>query len=323
MFKRPKIALIGGGKIGSLLAQMCSYRQLGDTVLFDITANFTKGIALDIAEASRTEQFNVNVTGDHEYQSIENADLCIVTAGLSRKPGMNREGLLVGNAKIIKTIGENIKLYAPDSYVIVITNPLDAMVTLMQATTGFPKNRVLGQAGVLDSSRFATFIATELGVSVQDVNALVLGSHGDMMVPLIRHANVNGIPVLELLDRKYGNREKADQVMQDIVERTKKAGEEIVQLLGNGSAYFSPASSAYMMAEAIIYDEKRVVPACALLEGEYGIDGYYAGVPVVLGRDGVERVLEIDLDEKERELFLASVDVVVKLKEDLKQLGYT
>lgn len=321
-FNRPKIALIGGGKIGSLLAQMCAFRQLGDVVLFDISGDLIKGMALDIAEASRIEQFNVKINGSDDYQSIQDADLCIVSAGFARKPGMTREDLLAGNAAIIKTIGENIKRYAPDSYVIVITNPLDAMVTLMQHVTGFPKNRVFGQAGVLDSSRFATFISWELGVSVQDVHALVLGSHGDMMAPLVRYTNVNGIPVMELLYRKYGSREQAEQVMNAIVERTKKAGEEIVKLISNGSASFSPASSAFMMTKAIIKDEKRVLPASALLEGEYGINGYYAGVPVVLGRDGVERVLEIDLDKKEQAVFSASVNTVVRLKEDLRRLGY-
>lgn len=321
-FIRPKIALIGGGKIGSLLAQMCSFRQLGDIVLFDINHDLTKGIALDIAEASRVEQFNVRVNSSDDYRIIEDADLCIVTAGFPRKPGMSREDLLAGNAEIIKTTGEKIKAYAPRSHVIVITNPLDAMTTLMQHITGFPKNRVFGQAGVLDSSRFATFISWELDVSVQDVNALVLGSHGDMMVPLVRYANVNCIPVMELLYTKYGCHEKAGQVMDDIVERTRKAGEEIVKLISNGSASFSPAASAYMMAKAIINDEKRVLSASALLEGEYGINGYYAGVPVVLGRNGVERVLEISLDEKEQEAFSASVDTVIRMKEDLRRLEY-
>jgi malate dehydrogenase len=321
-FNRPKIALIGGGQIGGVLAQLSALKELGDVVLFDIVEDMPQGKTLDIAEASRVDGFDVCLQGTNDYKDIAGANIVIVTAGLPRKPGMSRDDLLTTNANIIKSVAENIKKYAPDSYVIVISNPLDAMVTLMQKVTGFPAERVIGQAGVLDSSRFASFIAWELGVSVKDVNAMVLGGHGDTMVPLVRYANVNGCPVMELLERKYNDKAKAKEVMTAMVERTKQAGGEVVKLLKTGSAFYSPASSAIQMAEAILKDEKRVLPVCALLKGEFNIDNLYVGVPVVLGKNGVEKIIELELDAEEQALMDNSVNAVKDLVEAMTRLGF-
>jgi len=262
------------------------------------------------------------VTGTNNYKDIENSDLIIITAGLPRKPGMSRDDLLTTNAKIMNTVAENVKKYAPNAIVLIISNPLDAMVTLFKKVTGFDHNRVFGQAGVLDSSRFSTFIAWELGVSVKDVNTMVLGGHGDTMVPIIRYANVNGIPVMELLERKYNDKAKAQEVMDAIVQRTKMAGGEIVKLLKTGSAFYSPAAAAIAMAEAILRDEKRVLPVCAYLDGEFGVNGYYAGVPAVLGANGVEKVVEFTLDEQEQSLLDNSVSAVKSLVADMERLGF-
>lgn len=319
---RKKIALIGGGQIGGVLTQLIAQRQLGDAVLFDIVEDLPQGKTLDIVEASRVDLFDVNLRGTNDYKDIEGSEIVIITAGLPRKPGMSRDDLLVTNAKIMKTVAENVKQYAPNSTVIVISNPLDAMVTLFQKVTGFPHNRVIGQAGVLDSSRFATFIAWELGVSVKDVNAMVLGGHGDTMVPIVRYANVNGIPVVELLERKYNDKAKAKEVMDAMVNRTKMAGGEVVKLLKTGSAFYSPASSAIAMAEAIIYDEKRILPTCAFLNGEFGVKGYYVGVPAVLGSNGVERIIEFALDAEEQAALDNSVTAVKGLVADMDRLGF-
>lgn len=318
---RKKIALIGGGQIGGVLAQLIALKELGDVVLYDIVEDLPQGKTLDIAEASRVDQFDVSVKGSNDYKDIEEADLVIVTAGLPRKPGMSRDDLLVTNAKIMRIVSENIKQYAPNSVVIVISNPLDAMVTLCQKVTCFPANRVMGQAGVLDSSRFATFIAWELGVSVKDINAMVLGGHGDTMVPLVRYANVNGIPVMEMLERKYKDSAKAKEVMDAMVQRTKMAGGEVVKLLKTGSAFYSPASSAIAMAEAVLRDEKRVLPTCAYLNGEFGINGYYVGVPAVLGANGIERIVELHLDKDEKAMLDNSVTAVKSLVADMERLG--
>lgn len=318
---RKKISLIGGGQIGGVLAQLIASRQLGDSVLFDIVEDMPQGKALDIAEAARVDGFDVSLKGTNSYSDIENSDLVIITAGLPRKPGMSRDDLLVTNAKIMRTVAENVKQYAPNSTVIIISNPLDAMVTLFQKISGFSPNRVMGQAGVLDSSRFATFIAWELGVSVKDVNAMVLGGHGDTMVPLVRYSNVNGIPVMELLERKYNDKAKASEVMTAMVERTKQAGGEVVKLLKTGSAFYSPASSAIAMAESIIYDEKRVLAVCALLNGEYGVNGYYVGVPAILGSGGVEKIVELSLNDEEQNMFNNSVKAVKDLVADMERLG--
>jgi len=319
---RKKISLIGGGQIGGVLTQLIAKRQLGDVVLYDIVQDMPQGKALDIAEAARVDGFDVKVTGTNSYEDTKDSDIVIITAGLPRKPGMSRDDLLTTNAEIMKVVAENVKNYSPNAIVIVISNPLDAMVTLFKNISGFEPNRVMGQSGVLDSSRFATFIAWELGVSVKDINALVLGGHGDTMVPLKRYANVNGIPVMELLEKKYDSKEKANEVMNAIIERTKMAGGEVVKLLKTGSAFYSPASSAVAMVESIIYDEKRVLPVCAYLQGEYGVDGYYVGVPVILGEKGVEKIIEIDLNEEEKALFDNSVNAVKNLVADMKRLGY-
>lgn len=317
-----KIALIGGGQIGGVLAQLIASRQLGDVVMYDIVEDLPQGKCLDIAEASRIDGFDVNVKGTNDYKDIEGSDLVIVTAGLPRKPGMSRDDLLVTNANIIKTVAENVKKFAPNSIVIIVSNPLDAMVTLFQKVTGFEHNRVMGQAGVLDSSRFASFIAWELGVSVKDINALVLGGHGDTMVPIVRYANVNGIPVMELLEQKYSDKTKAAEVMKAMVERTKQAGGEVVKLLKTGSAFYSPASASIAMAESIIFDEKRVLPVCAYLNGEYGVNGYYVGVPAILGKNGIQKIVEFSLDQEEKALLDNSVNAVKSLVADMERLGF-
>lgn len=319
---RKKIALIGGGQIGGVLAQLAAMRQLGDVILFDIVEDLPQGKTLDIAEASAIDKFDVSVKGTNDYKDIAGSDLVIITAGLPRKPGMSRDDLLSVNAKIMKTVAEGVREYAPNSIVIIISNPLDAMVTLFKKVSGFPANRVMGQAGVLDSSRFASFIAWELGVSVKDVSAPVLGGHGDTMVPLVRYASVNGLPVMELLERKYKDAAKAKEVMTAMVERTKQAGGEVVKLLKTGSAFYSPASAAIQMAEAILRDEKRVLMVCALLEGEFGVNGYYVGVPAILGANGVEKVVEVSLNAEEKALMDNSVNAVTTLVADMERLGF-
>ncbi|MBV6511882.1 MAG: malate dehydrogenase [Ignavibacteriaceae bacterium] len=319
---RKKIALIGGGQIGGVLAQLAAMRQLGDVILFDIVEDLPQGKTLDIAEASAIDKFDVSVKGTNDYKDIAGSDLVIITAGLPRKPGMSRDDLLSVNAKIMKTVAEGVREYAPNSIVIIISNPLDAMVTLFKKVSGFPANRVMGQAGVLDSSRFASFIAWELGVSVKDVSAPVLGGHGDTMVPLVRYASVNGLPVMELLERKYNDSAKAKEVMTAMVERTKQAGGEVVKLLKTGSAFYSPASAAIQMAEAILRDEKRVLMVCALLEGEFGVNGYYVGVPAILGANGVEKVVEVSLNAEEKALMDNSVNAVTTLVADMERLGF-
>jgi len=319
---RKKIALIGGGQIGGVLAQLIALRELADVVLFDIVEDLPQGKTLDIAEASRIDGFDVAVKGTNEYKDIADSDLVIVTAGLPRKPGMSRDDLLTTNAKIMKSVAEGVKEFAPNSIVIIISNPLDAMVTLFQKVSGFPHNRVIGQAGVLDSSRFSSFIAWELDVAVKDINAMVLGGHGDTMVPLVRYANVNGVPVMELLERKYGDAAKAKEVMDAMVTRTKKAGGEVVALLKTGSAFYSPASAAVQMAEAILGDQKRVLASCVYLNGEYNVNGYYVGVPTVLGANGCERILEVTLNEEEQAAFDHSVNAVTTLISDMEGLGF-
>ena len=306
---RTKIALIGGGNIGGVLAEQAAYRELGDVVLFDVVEDLPQGKALDIAEGSPLARSDAAISGTNSYEDIAGSDLVIITAGLARKPGMSRDDLLATNLKIMKQVAEGVRDNCPDAIVIVISNPLDAMVYTFKEVSGFPKNRVVGMAGVLDSSRLRAFVAWELGVSVEDVTALVLGGHGDTMVPLIRYCTVAGIPVEQLLSR-----EKIDA----IVERTKGAGGEVVGLLKTGSAFVSPALSAREMAESILRDKKRVLACACLCEGEYGVDGYYVGVPCVLGAGGVERVIEVELDADERKLFDASVDHVKSLVDQIQ-----
>jgi malate dehydrogenase len=306
---RKKIALIGGGNIGGVLAQEAAYRELGDVVIFDVVDGLPQGKALDMAEGAPVLGADASITGANDYKDIAGADVVIITAGLARKPGMSRDDLLNTNLKIMKQVAEGVRDNAPDAYVIVISNPLDAMVYTFKEVSGFPKNRVVGMAGVLDSARFRAFVAWELGVSVQDVTALVLGGHGDTMVPLIRYCTVAGVPVSQLLAK-----EKIDA----IVERTKGAGGEVVGLLKTGSAFVSPALSAISMAESILKDKKRVLACACLCEGEYGVNGLYVGVPCVLGAGGVERVIEVEMDADERKLFDASVEHVRELVEQIK-----
>ncbi len=315
---RPKISLIGGGQIGGVLAQLAAQRELGDVVLFDIVEGLPQGKALDIAEAAPVDGFDVSLKGTNSYEDIKGSDVVIVTAGLPRKPGMSRDDLISVNSKIMTSVAEAIKQYAPKAFVIVISNPLDAMVTLCQRITGFPHNRVIGQAGVLDSGRFAAFIAWELGVSVKDVVAVTLGGHGDDMVPLVRYTSVCGVPVMEQLEKKYGNAAKAKEVMDAMVKRTRGAGGEVVALLKTGSAFYSPAASAITMAESYLKDQKRVLPTCAFLNGQFGVDGFYVGVPVVIGAGGAERIIEFKLNAEEQAMMDKSVNAVKGLVAALK-----
>ena len=301
---RKKIALIGAGNIGGTLAHLCALKGLGDVVLYDVIDGLPQGKALDLLEAGPIEGYDVNLVGTTSYTEIQDADVCIVTAGLARKPGMSRDDLLGINCKIMREVSENIAKYAPNSFLIVITNPLDAMVTLAKRVTGFPKNRVVGQAGVLDSSRYRTFIAQELNVSVLNVTAMVLGGHGDDMVPVRSYCQVAGIPIERLISA---------QRLEEIENRVRQAGGEIVALLKTGSAFYSPASAAIQMTEAYLYDKRQILPCAAYLAGEYGIEGVYFGVPVSIGAGGVERVVDIALSDKEKQEMQGSVSHVQEL----------
>jgi malate dehydrogenase len=306
---RKKIALIGAGNIGGELAQRIMEKELGDVVLYDVVEGVPQGKALDLMETRPIDGSDCRLIGSQDYKDIEGSDVVIVTAGLARKPGMSRDDLLNKNLDIMKQVATNVKQHAPKAFVIVISNPLDAMVYAMQKISGFPPQRVVGMAGVLDSARFRTFVAMELKVSVQDVTALVLGGHGDDMVPLTRFCTVNGIPLADLLSK-----EKIDAIIQ----RTQMAGGEIVNLLKTGSAYFSPAASAIAMAESYLRDKKRVLACAAYLNGEYGIKGYYMGVPVVIGEGGAERVLEAKLNEEEKRMLFTSFEHVKTLVDSIK-----
>ncbi len=306
---RPKIAMIGAGNIGGVLAEQAAYRELGDVVLFDVVEGMPQGKALDMAEGAPIAGADASITGVNDYSGIAGADLVIITAGLARKPGMSRDDLLNTNLAIMKQVAEGVRDNAPDATVIVVSNPLDAMVYTFKEVSGFPKNRVVGMAGVLDSARFRAFVAWELGVSVRDVTAMVLGGHGDTMVPLVRYCTVNGIPITKLIE--------ADKI-DAIVERTKGAGGEVVGLLKTGSAFVSPAMSAIEMAESILRDQKRVLACACLCEGEYGVSGLYLGVPCILGAGGVERIIELELDAGERKAFDASVDHVRTLVDSIE-----
>ncbi len=289
---RKKIALIGGGQIGGNLALIATQKELGDVVILDIpeAEGMAKGKALDIMQLRPHDGYDVNLSGTSDYADIEGADVIVITAGVPRKPGMDREDLLSINIKIITNVAENVRKYAPNAFVIVVSNPLDAIVYSFYKVSGFPKNRVVGMAGALDTGRFRTFLSMETGYSVQDIHCMVMGGHGDTMVPIIRTANVAGIPITELVP--------ADR-LEAIVKRTRVAGGEIVKLFGNGSAFYAPAQCAMEMAEAYILDKKRVIPSAALCEGEYGIDGYFIGVPAVIGAGGVEKIIEFELTEDE------------------------
>jgi malate dehydrogenase len=302
---RRKIALIGAGQIGGTMALLCGQRSLGDVVLVDIMEGVAKGKALDLQQTRGVLGFDVEVTaaGTTDYAAIRDADVCIVTAGVPRKPGMSREDLLKVNLEAITKVAQGIKQHAPGAFVVVVTNPLDSMVYAMYRVTGFPRNRVVGMAGVLDTARFQYFVGDAAGVAPRDVSAVVLGGHGDDMVPLVRYCSVNGTPLSRVLDRA-----KIDA----IVDRTRKGGGEIVALLGTGSAFYAPAASAVAMAESYLRDQKRVLPCSAHLDGQYGVSGIFLGVPVVIGAGGVERVLELELDEGERAMLARSIESVRK-----------
>jgi malate dehydrogenase len=306
---RKKIALIGAGMIGGTLAHLAGLREMGDIVLVDVAEGIPQGKALDISQAGPVEGFDAKISGTNDYADIAGADVCIVTAGIARKPGMSRDDLLGINLKVMKAVGEGIRTHAPDSFVICITNPLDAMVWALREFSGLPHNRVVGMAGVLDSARFRHFLAEEFNVSVEDVTAFVLGGHGDTMVPVPAYSTVGGIPIPDLIKMGWSTQEKIDA----IVKRTRGGGGEIVALLKTGSAYYAPATSAIAMAESFLKDKKRVLPAAAYLKGQYGVDGLYVGVPIVIGAGGVERIVEIELDDTAKANFEVSVDAVREL----------
>jgi malate dehydrogenase len=314
---RNKIALIGSGQIGGTLAHLIGLKELGDVVLFDIAEGVPQGKALDIAQSSPVDGFDASFTGANSYEALDNANVCVVTAGVPRKPGMSRDDLLSINLKVMEQVGAGIKKYAPDAFVICITNPLDAMVWALQKASNLPHKKVVGMAGVLDSSRFRFFLADEFNVSVEDVTAFVLGGHGDTMVPLVRYSTVAGIPLPDLVKMGWTSQAR----IEEIVDRTRNGGAEIVNLLKTGSAFYAPAASAVAMAESYLKDKKRVLPCAAYLNGEYGVKDMYVGVPVVIGSRGVERIVEIELQGKDRDAFDKSVGAVQGLVDACKKIA--
>jgi len=313
---RAKIALIGAGNIGGTLAHLAAVKELGDVVMFDIAEGLPQGKSLDIAESGPSAGFDASMTGTQDYADIAGADVCIVTAGVARKPGMSRDDLLGINLKVMKSVGEGIAKHAPNAFVICITNPLDAMVWALREFSGLPHNMVCGMAGVLDSARFRHFLAEEFKVSMRDVTAFVLGGHGDTMVPLVRYSTVAGIPLPDLVQMGWTSQEKLDA----IVQRTRDGGAEIVGLLKTGSAYYAPATSAIEMAEAFLKDQKRVLPCAAHVDGAYGLNGFYVGVPTVIGAGGIERVVEISMNKDEQAMFDSSVTAVKGLVDACKAI---
>ncbi len=311
---RPRIALIGAGQIGGTLAHLAAIKELGDVVLFDIAEGTPQGKALDLAQSGPSAGFDASLKGANSYEDIAGADVCIVTAGVPRKPGMSRDDLLGINLKVMKAVGEGIAKHAPDAFVICITNPLDAMVWALREFSGLPHHMVCGMAGVLDSARFRHFLSVEFNVSMRDVTAFVLGGHGDTMVPLVRYSTVAGIPLPDLVKMGWTTQERLDA----IVQRTRDGGAEIVGLLKTGSAFYAPATSAIEMAEAYLKDQKRVLPCAAHVKGQYGLDGIYVGVPTVIGAGGIEKVVEISMDRDEQAMFTKSVDAVKGLVEACK-----
>ncbi|MCA1038845.1 malate dehydrogenase [Bacillus infantis] len=301
--KRKKISVIGGGFTGATTAFLLAQKELGDVVLVDIPQmeNPTKGKALDMLEASPVQGFDANITGTSSYEDTKDSDIVVITAGIARKPGMSRDDLVQTNQKIMKSVAQEIVKYSPDSYIIVLTNPVDAMTYTVFTESGFPKNRVIGQSGILDTARFRTFVAQELNLSVKDITGFVLGGHGDDMVPLVRYSYAGGIPLETLIPKDR---------LDAIVERTRKGGGEIVNLLGNGSAYYAPAASLVEMCEAILKDQRRVLPSIAYLEGEYGYEGIYLGVPTILGANGIEKIIELELTEDEKAALDKSAEAV-------------
>lgn len=314
MKKRPKISLIGAGNIGGTLAHLISIKELGDIVIFDVAEGLPQGKALDLSQANAVMGSDITIKGTNDYKDIEDSDAIIITAGLPRKPGMSRDDLISVNTAILKTVAENIKKYAPNAFVIVITNPLDVMVYVMLKTSGLPHNKVIGMAGVLDSSRFNYFLADEFKVSVQNVTSTVLGGHGDAMVPLARYSTISGIPIPDLIKMGLSSQERIDQ----IIDRTRNGGGEIVALLKTGSAYYAPAASAIQMLESYLKDKRQILTCAAYLQGEYDVRDLYVGVPIVIGKNGVEKIIEIELNAEEKVLFNNSVDGVKKLIEAIK-----
>ena len=314
MNKKNKIALVGAGNIGGTLAHLASLKNLGDVVLVDVNDGVSKGKALDISQSSAVEGFSVKISAGSDFSLLENSDVVIVTAGIARKPGMSRDDLLATNTSIIKSVGENIKKFAPNAFVIVITNPLDAMVYVMQKVSGLPKNKVVGMAGVLDSSRMSYFLSQEFNVSIDNVHSCVLGGHGDTMVPLIRYSTIAGIPIPDMLKMGFSSSQK----IAEIVQRTRDGGAEIVKLLGSGSAFYAPASSAIEMAESYLFDKRKILPVAANLQGEYGLQDLYIGVPAIIGKNGVEKIIELQLNSEEKSMFDNSIEAVKKLIAEIK-----
>lgn len=311
---RKKIALIGSGNIGGTLAHMIANKELADVVMFDLVEGVPQGKSLDIYQGNSVEGISINLSGTNNYSDIAGSDVIIVTAGIPRKPGMSRDDLVAVNAEVMKSVGKRIKENAPNAFVIVVTNPLDAMVWVMREVTGFSANKIVGMAGVLDSARFSCFLAEEFGVSVKDVNSFVLGGHGDSMVPLVRYSTVAGIPVPDLIKMGWSTKERIDS----IVQRTRDGGAEIVGLLKTGSAFYAPAASAIAMAESYLKDQKRILPCAVNLNGEYGVNNMYVGVPAIIGANGVEKIIEIDLNEEEKAAFEKSVNAVKTLTSTIK-----
>jgi len=314
---RKKIALIGAGQIGGTLAHLIGLKELGDVVMFDIAEGIPQGKSLDLAESSPVDGFDARYAGTNSYEAIDGADVCVVTAGVPRKPGMSRDDLLGINLKVMEQVGSGIKKYAPNAFIICITNPLDAMVWALQRTCGLPRQMVVGMAGVLDSARFRYFLADEFNVSVEDVTAFVLGGHGDTMVPLVRYSTIAGIPLPDLVKMGWTTQGRIDE----IVDRTRNGGAEIVNLLKTGSAFYAPAASAIAMAESYLKDKKRILPCAAGLNGEYGIKDLYVGVPAVIGAKGVERIVEIELNGAERSMFEKSATSVQTLVDACKKIA--
>lgn len=315
--KKPKISLIGSGNIGGTLAHIAAQRNLGDVVLIDIAEGIPQGKALDLSQSFSADNIDVSIQGGNDYSLIRDSDVVIVTAGVPRKPGMSRDDLLSINGKIIKDVGENIKKYAPNAFVIVITNPLDVMVWLMQKTTNFKANKVVGMAGILDTARFKCFLAEVLNVSSKDIQSFVLGGHGDSMVPMPSYTTIAGIPLAHFIENGWITQEKLDE----IINRTRNGGAEIVNLLKTGSAFYAPAASAMQMAESYLFDQRRILPCAAQLNGEYGVNGVYVGVPVVIGKNGVEKIIEVALSKLEKDQLDSSIRSVQSLTEACINLG--
>lgn len=311
---RKKISLIGGGNIGGTLAHLISLNELGDVVLLDIDGSKAKGKALDISQSSYVSGSCINIIGSDNYEDIKNSDVIIITAGIPRKEGMGREGLIEENTKVIKRIGEEIKKYSPNSFVICITNPLDAMVWVLQQSSGLPTNKVVGMAGVLDGSRFSYFLSKELGISVANIQSLVLGGHGDNMVPVLSYTTISGIPIANFIEQGKIKQETIDK----IIERTRQGGGEIVKLLGKGSAFYAPAMSALLMAESYLFDQKKLLTCASFVKGKYGVDEIYMGVPSIIGSNGIEDIIEITLNKQEQDSLSRSATDVKSLIEIAK-----